>query len=230
MRGPVVQQVAPYGTQMGIKAMDALSQLEKKYQFTLPTAYRSFYERGYLTYPGDAYLWVHEAEWLSPTEILDRGGFWGNPKPGLVAFAFNGRRDLWAWQTQRISEVGEPWIVHCPRDCYEGSWVAPSFLGWFYRVSLEYANWMWEEESESKQRLHRWASVLREFEKGEWADDIESIAHRKVMVTKSGLHDEYISNSLISGWDVGDRIRAAFGKGFVEAPYIWDIDGEPKAR
>lgn len=210
--------------------MDALSQVEQKYDFTLPSAYRSFVERGYLTHPGDAYLWVHEAEWLPIADMLNHGGFWGNPKPGLVAFAFSGRRDLWAWQTQRVSELGEPTIVLCPRDCYEGEWYAPSFLGWLYRISLEYASSMWDEEAETKQNLHRWALVLRELGKEEWADLVVSIASRAVVVVnRSGSRGQHVESSLISQREVNDRIVEAFGPGFVDSPYIWDLEGEPAA-
>jgi hypothetical protein len=206
--------------------MNTLAQIERKYGFTLPNAYRSFVKRGYITYPGDAYLWVHEAEWLPATEMLEHGGFWGNPKPGLVAFAFGGGRDLWAWQTQRISELGEPTIALCPRDCFEGEWYAPCFLGWLYRISLQYASLTWHEEAETKQNLSRWASVLRDFDQKEWADDVQAIASRDVVVVRSG-RGQYVQSSLISQNDVDDRIRTSFGSGFIDTPYIWDIDGEP---
>lgn len=76
--------------------MSDLLELERRYGFVLPTAYRAFSERGYLAHASPSYLWVHEAEWLSGAEMLVAGGFWGNPKPGLVAFAFTGGRDVWA--------------------------------------------------------------------------------------------------------------------------------------
>jgi hypothetical protein len=210
--------------------VDTLTEVEQKYGFTLPSAYRSFAERGYLTYPGDAYLYVHEAEWLPATEMLDRGGFWGNPKPSLVAFAFTGGRDLWAWQIQRTSALGEPTIALCPRDSCEGEWYAPSFLGWLYRISLEYASSMWDEEAETKQNLHRWASVLREFGQYEWADHVKSIESRAVVVARSGPRgQQHLLNSLVSQTEINDRILATFGPGFVGVPYIWDVDGEPAA-
>jgi hypothetical protein len=201
--------------------MNTLLQIEKKYGFTLPVAYRSFVDRGYMRLPGKDYLWVHEAEWLPPSEMLDKGGFWGNPKPGLVAFAFTGGRGLWAWQTKQSSKEGEPMIAFCPCDSYEGWWHAPTFLGWLYRVSLEYACSMWDEESETKTNLHRWAAVLREFHKLEWSDVVQSVAARPVVLTKFG------ENSLISLPEVHDRIAAAFGPSFINSPYIWDLEGEP---
>ena len=207
--------------------MDALSQIEHKYGFMLPSAYRSFAERGYLTYPGKAYLWVHEAEWLPTAAILDQGGFWGRPKPGLVAFAFSGGRDLWAWQTQRTSDACEPAIAYCPRDCYEGWWHAPSLLGWLYRIGLEYASLIACEEAEAKRNLQKWASVLREFEKRQWADALESVARRNVMVSRAGLRGQFVHKALISRSEVNDRILADFGAGFISTPYIWDVGGEP---
>jgi hypothetical protein len=209
--------------------MDALSQVERQYGFTLPGTYRSFVQRGYVTYPSDAYLWVHEAEWLPTVEMLDRGGFWGNPKPGLVAFAFSGRRDLWAWQTHRVSELGEPVIALCPRDCLVGDWYAPSLLGWLYRIALEYPSSMWDDEPETKQNLRRWAWVLREFGKRQWADVIESLASRAVTVNRIGPRDKDVENSLISLSEVNDRVITAFGPGFIDSPYTWDIDGEQSA-
>lgn len=209
--------------------MDILSQFEQKYDFTLPSTYRSFVARGYTTYPGDAYLWVHEAEWLRPDKMLDRGGFWGNPKSGLVAFAFSGGRDLWAWQTKKTSDTGEPLIAFCPRDSYQGRWHAPSFLGWLYRLSLEYASSMWDEESETKANLHRWASVLREFDKPEWAEVVHSVADRAVVARKTGSLGQRVEISLIGEPEINDRVVAAFGPGFVDSPYIWDREGEPEA-
>jgi hypothetical protein len=210
--------------------MDALLQVEQKYGFTLPSAYRSFVERGYIRYPGENYLWVHEAEWLPPPEMLNQGGFWGKPKPGLVAFAFSGGRDLWAWQTKNKSQDGEPMIAYCPRDSYEGSWYAPSFLGWLYRVSLEYASSMWDEESETKANLQRWASVLREFDKQGWSDLVRSIASRPVVAANSGPCGQRAENSLINRREVNDRIVAAFGPAFIGSPYVWDLEGEPAAE
>jgi hypothetical protein len=207
--------------------MDILSQVERKYGFTLPDTYRSFDERGYMRCLDKDYLWVHEAEWLPPPEMLDQGGFWGNPKPGLVAFAFSGGRDLWAWQTKNRSNNGEPMIAYCPRDSYEGWWHSPSFMGWLYRLSLEYACSMWDEESDTRTNLHRWASVLREFGKAEYSDILQSVASRPIVVTKSGSREQHLENSLISWREVNDRIDAAFGPGFVDSPYIWDLDGEP---
>jgi hypothetical protein len=209
--------------------MDALSQVEQKYGFTLPRAYRAFVDRGYMQHPGDDYLWVDEAEWLPPAEMLDRGGFWGNPKPGLVAFAFSGRRDLWAWQTKQMSNDGEPMIAYCPRDSYEGWWHAPSFLGWLYRISLEYASSMWDEEAETRANLRRWASVLREFDQPEWSAVVESVASRPVVSTRSGPRGQHVENSLINQREADDRIVAAFGPGFLNSRYVWDLEGEPAA-
>jgi hypothetical protein len=209
--------------------MDELAQIEQKHGFTLPCAYRSFIVRGYMRHPGEDYLWVHEAEWLPPAEMLHQGGLPGNPKPGLVAFASTGGRDLWAWQTKNRSAGGEPMIAFCPRDSYEGWWHAPSFVGWLYRLSLEYASSLWNEESETKANLHRWASVLRDFDKAEWSDVVQSVASRPVVVTKSGSRGHGVEYALIGQREVSDRIVAAFGPGFVDAPYIWDIEGEPAA-
>ena len=86
---------------------------------------------------------------------------------------------------------------------------------------------MWDEEAETKQNLRRWASVLRKFGKG--ADFVQSIASRALVVDRSGSGGEDVEDSLISQRGATDRIVAAFGPGFVDSPYIWDLEGEPAA-
>jgi len=93
-----------------------------------------------------------------------------------------------------------------------------------YRMSLEYAWMMWDDEAESKINLRRWAAVLREFEKPLWADDVESIATREAAF-REPTHAKHGSASLLSHAEVNDRIFAA-GPGFIDAPYVWDVDGE----
>ncbi|MDR6919100.1 hypothetical protein J2X66_006006 [Pseudomonas sp. 3296] len=208
--------------------MTELSKIEQQYRFTLPRTYRSFVEHGYFAHPSETFLWVHEAEWLPPSEMLQDGGFWGNPKPGLVAFAFSGRRDLWAWQTQCISNLSEPTIVFCPRDDWEGEWFAPSFLGWLYRVCLEYGSSLWYDEPKTRMDLSRWAAVLQEHGAQEWANVVRSVACRKIVAVESGAHG-YVERSLINKSEVDDRITAAFGPHFIGGSYIWDWHGEPPA-
>ena len=47
--------------------MDELAAIELQREFKLPQPYRVFAERGYLSFPGDAYLWVNEAERIPPS-------------------------------------------------------------------------------------------------------------------------------------------------------------------
>jgi hypothetical protein len=206
-----------------------LQQIETQYGFTLPRAYRAFAERGYLSL-GPSYLWVPEAEWLAPSEMLDTGGFWGVPKTGLVAFAKSGGRDLWGWQTQRISEAGEPAIVYCPRDSYVGSWHAPSLLGWLYRLSLEYVTPMWDDELDHRKKLRTFARVLREFDEPQWSADLEGVAARPVRtITLGGRLNERRMDALMDQHEVEDRVRRSFGRDYVEAPYVWDVAGDTEA-
>jgi hypothetical protein len=88
---------------------------------------------------------------------------------------------------------------------------------------------MWTEEAETKQNLQRWSSVLREFNKPDWADVVQSVASRPVVTTRSGSRGQYEANSLIDRSELNDHIVAAFGPGFLDTPYIWDIDGESEA-
>jgi membrane-bound inhibitor of C-type lysozyme len=71
--------------------------------------------------------------------------------------------------------------------------------------------------------------VLREFEQHQWAADIESVARQMITVTQIRAGGQNILRSLIGRSEVADRIRSAFGEGFIDAAYIWDTNGDPAA-
>jgi hypothetical protein len=200
--------------------MDDLTAIEKKFGFKLPADYRKFVERGYIW--GTDYLWVHEAEWIPPQDIPDYEMF-GTPKPGLVPFAFGGSGDPFCWQTQRITSANEPAVVLCPHDSFEGEWYAPSFMGWLYRTDLDYSIDPSFEEDEKRENLKKWADVLWGFGQEESADDLAEISYRPLRTCNVGRNTyEY----LLSEDEARERLRSAFGNEYVDAPYIWDIDGE----
>jgi hypothetical protein len=202
--------------------MEALSAIEREHGFKLPQPYRAFAERGYLTHQGDVYLWVNEAEWIPPEEVITYE-WMGRPKPGLVPFAFTGGGDVWAWQTQRIMSSGEPAIAFCPHDSYEGHWHAPTFIGWLYRTGLEYATVIWDEETETRKNLATWSHLVRVFGDSAWATDLDEISRRPLLKYRVGRRE---TEGLLHPDDLRTRVAAAFGSDFVDAPYIWDQEGD----
>jgi hypothetical protein len=207
--------------------MDTLKRIEDRHHFTLPPAYRSFVERGYLTYPGSAYVWVHEAEWLPPTEIAEyRWPSFTKPKPGLVPFAFAANGDLWCWKADRVTALQEPAIAYCPHDSYVGNWHAPCFIGWLYRLSLEYASSMWDDETKAKRNIASWASLIRDFGNKEWSGDLDELLVRSPVQYEWGPRRVKLTG-LLTYQELEARIRLAFGKEYLNAPFAWDFEGEP---
>lgn len=205
--------------------MESLTAIERQWKFKLPPTYCAFAERGYLNFSGDAYLWVNDAEWIPPSEILNYE--WsGTQKLGLVPFAFTGGGDVWAWQTQRILSTNEPAIAFCPRDDYQGHWHAPSFIGWLYRIGLEYASLGWDEEPETRNNLTSWSRVVREFGDATWAADLEEISRRPLQKYRVGRYD---ADGLLPLNELRDRVASAFGGEFVDSPYVWDNEGDAAA-
>jgi len=207
--------------------MDVLTRIETCQHVRLPRAYRAFAERGYLTHPGDSYLWVHEAEWIPLAEVAEyEWPSYAQPKQGLVPFAFAGNGDLWCWNSSRMTGLKEPAIVYCPHDCYEGHWHAPSFIGWLYRLSLEYASSMWHDEAETKQNVRDWNALVREFGPAKWADDLDEVLARSPFEYEFGPR-RMKERGLLTDKELAARVSRAFGADYVGAPFVWNSHGDP---
>jgi len=142
--------------------------IESKYGFSIPDPYRQMHQLGWFDARDRAgYLWVFQAEWLTPQEILsyDRLDY---HKPGFVPFAFTGAGDNWCWWPSEHS------VVLCPHDCLEGEFDAPDFLGSIYRRTLEYAGGGFdrENEREARQQLRDWAARFTRFFQPAWIDTL----------------------------------------------------------
>jgi hypothetical protein len=209
--------------------MDAASEIERQLGFTLPKVYRAFADRGYLTYPGSSYLWVHEAEWFPLARMPDQRGIAGMHvmKPGFVAFAHSGGGDLWCWQTLQAGNSGEYPIAFCPRDSFWGWWHAPSFIGWLYRTALESVAPFGDDEAEAREHLRRWAEIIREFGHPDWAADVEAIAMRPSEPLRIGSRKDKLLRVLLTQAEVTSRIQRAFGGGYIDADFAYDVNGEP---
>jgi hypothetical protein len=150
--------------------MGIFDELREKYDFEIPSAYRSMFEAGWFDVRGD-YLWIHEAEWFTPQEILSHEPA-DYHKPGFVPFAFTGAGDEWCWWRHS----GEDLVVLCPHDWPECEYDAPSFLGSIYRRTLEYAlnGFVAEEEQQAREQLHEWATRLQPYFPMSW---LETLSH-----------------------------------------------------
>lgn len=133
---------------------------------------------GWFNVKNDAtYLWIPEAEWLTPKDILEFQ-FESYHKPGFVPFAFTGAGDLWCWWPAQDSSA----VVLCWRDSIEGSFDAPSFVGSLYRRILDHCLHIDPgEEKEVRERLPALAKTLATYFPSQWRDTLLSLAETKVV-------------------------------------------------
>ena len=74
--------------------MDQYEQVEQKFGFVLPEAYRSMSEARWFDGESDSYFWLYDAEWRSSAQILDHAPAEYH-KPGFVPFARTAGGDSW---------------------------------------------------------------------------------------------------------------------------------------
>ncbi|HYL97796.1 MAG TPA: hypothetical protein VEZ90_02490 [Blastocatellia bacterium] len=167
---------------------DIYQAVESKYGFVIPGEYREMERLGWFD-PTDMskYLWVFEAEWFRPEEIL-RYEPLEYHKPGFIPFAFTGAGDNWCWHP------AEHPVVLCSHDCLEGEIDAPHFLGSIYRRTLEYASGggpIVDNEAEARAQLEEWASRLRPFFPSTWVETLTRLARSKVVRWERGCDYGY---------------------------------------
>lgn len=114
--------------------MDQYEQVEQKFGFVLPEAYRSMSEARWFDGESDSYFWLYDAEWRSSAQILDHAPAEYH-KPGFVPFARTGGGDSWCWWPSAHPEI----VVFCPHDDQNGKYYSPSFLGFIYRSLLDFS-------------------------------------------------------------------------------------------
>jgi hypothetical protein len=155
--------------------MDIYAMIKAKHGFEIPAAYRRLEQKGLFDFknPGtpcdpldESYLWVPEAEWMGPQEILE---YEGPPyqRPGFVPFAFTGAGEPWCWWPEQDPEA----VVGLPIAC-AGVFDAPNFIGSIYRRFIEYAIYVDEGEDEEQARgfFTLWARQLRDDFPAAWID------------------------------------------------------------
>lgn len=159
--------------------MDELDQIEQKYSFTLPQTYRSMFAVGWLDVksPDPLYFWLLGAEWLSPAEILEYEPE-DYQKPGFVPFAAEADGSHWCWWPEAHPET----VVLCPRDCYDGEFYAPSFLGFVYCRLLDYAGCVSrQEEQEARQHLYESTVRLANYFPDAWKETLNTLASAELV-------------------------------------------------
>ena len=149
--------------------MNVYDKIHQRFGFSLPDEYRSMERAGFFDAKKEAtYLWVPEAEWLSPREIL-KFEFEEYHKPGFIPFAFTGASDHWCWWPAEHESA----VVLCPHDSIEASFDAPSFVGSLYRRILDYClSFELDEEKEVRERLVGWGKTLMPYFPSRWTETL----------------------------------------------------------
>jgi hypothetical protein len=147
---------------------ELFTQIEKRYAFTLPQAFREFWKRGFCTITGRSlgphYLLLMDMEWMPLEEIADFE-FQSYHRPGFVPFATSGSGDLWCWQPAFTDERGTR-VLSCPHDCYDADVYAPDFVSAVFRHLVDQAAAMHRDSDsveQSRQRLVSATSALQSF-------------------------------------------------------------------
>ena len=208
--------------------MSALTKIEKKLGFDFPAGYRAFHDAGYFkgrfTQPN--YLWLHEAEWLSPAEIPGYD-LWRKTVPGLAPFALNAAGDHWCFSTKKSTGPGEYEIWFCIHDQELGEVFAPSFPAWFYRNCLEYASGGFDEDAdgvrEAKANLKLWSKRLAEIYSGPWVKHLAALAASKPFEYKHPKLRPSVPPlfGFVTAMDVDKIVSAEFGKRYLNKSVKW---------
>jgi hypothetical protein len=205
--------------------MDVLSAIETRFDFRLPAGFKHFATQGYLTYPGDAYLYVDDAEWIPLSELPSYDLCSYSPHlPGLVPFAFTGGGDHWCWKKDRLTKPQEYAVLFCPHDDPNGEWYAPTFGGWLYRRCLDYAKNLDDQFSPAekvRREILRCASCLREIDESAWAENIEQIAGREPIEYELILRRTFKIVGYVTETEVASLVRDAFGPDYFEQFIQW---------
>jgi hypothetical protein len=205
--------------------MNVYDAIEAKYGFPIPAAYRRIDADGTfkLRYPGQffdpanepTYLWIPEAEWLKPEEILAYKPY-PEALPGFIPFAQTGAGDFWCWWTKEDAEV----VVQCPHDSSFGRFDAPSLIAWLYRRCLEFAANDIESEQEDwvRRNFLNWAERLEHYLPQEWIVELRSLAQAPVVDSITG---KLAIKVLMTPPDCADRIRRDLGFGRLDEEFLW---------
>lgn len=164
-------------TGLGTPSMNPYTAIEAKYGFAIPDDYRRMEHDGFFDLKNDAtYLWIHEAEWMRPDEILAFEPF-PDQKPGFIPFAFTGAGDYWCWWPKEDPKA----VVSLIHDEGLGHFDAPDFLGSIYRRCLQAGLEIYPDEAEVRQHYATWATRLAGYFPALWIETLRAIGAAPVI-------------------------------------------------
>ncbi len=207
--------------------MESLDSLEKNYGISLPKGYRYWTQKNYLNIHKNKedYLWVHEAEWIQPERIPSRDLWRENIIPGLVPFAFTGAGDNWCWNTQAKTGDSEYEILMCLHDEELGNVYAPSFPSWFYRLCLEYASNLSDDDDEildARENLLLWGQRLSEIGATDWSVYLTELSDEEIIEYSNPKQMQSIQSlGFITTMDVEQIIAAEMGERYLNTKIKW---------
>ena len=205
--------------------MNVYNAIEAKFGFAIPAVYRRIEAEGSfkLRHPGQffdpanepTYLWIPEAEWLKPEEILAYKPF-PEALPGFIPFAQTGAGDYWCWWPKENPEV----VVQCPHDSSFGRFDAPNLMASLYRRCLEFATNEIEPEQEdwTRRNFVHWAERLKHYLPQDWIDELRSLAQAPLVDRTIG---KLAIRVLMTPPDCTDRIRRDLDFAELDEKFLW---------
>jgi hypothetical protein len=203
------------------------TQIEERYRFVLPEAFREFWRRGFCNIlgfgrPGPHCLDLPDLEWMPLTKIITFK-FKSYQLPGFVPFAISGSGDHWCWQPAFI-ESSKTRVLFCCHDCYDADIYAPDFISAIYRLIIEHAAGM-ERDAEGvkacRRRLGTFASVLAPLISPAWQQTLSDIVHGTVKTGPSPGSRPTDLYFLVSPRERNDILRRDLGWESLDAKFRW---------
>jgi hypothetical protein len=207
--------------------MNVIEKLEARYGIPFPPGYRDWSLKKYTDHrKKNSYLWVHEAEWIPPTEIPEHDLGRSKIIPGLIPFAFSGAGDSWCWNTQVKNAEAEYDILFCWHDEELADRFAPTFPAWFYRNCLDYAAGGMDKDDaaieEARRNLRLWSERLSGIDSGSWAEHLAKLAKAKPSEYKHPkLRASIRMFGFITAMKVDEIVADQFGVGYLEQKVEW---------
>lgn len=191
-------------------------QIEARYQFVLPEAFRELWRRGFCTIlgpgrPGPRYLMLPDMEWM-PLEMIATFRFEPYHLPGLVPFAITAGGDYWCWQPEFTRE-SKTRVLCCYHDCYDADIYAPDCISAIYRRLLEGATVMQPDASAVETYRHEMvsaASAIAPFISSAWQQTLFRVADRALQTPRSPTSNA-TDFFLLSPRECGDILRRDLG-------------------